>query len=197
MDFADKPRNVGGEGRLEPLLFLRKLVVFTEVKTLLSRPIVPKVSCFILVLLLVWQITSGIRGLFLLDKALVVSHDSSVKEKIKTEQGLLTMGLSAAFFGDYVPKTLNDSGVKQSMLDLTVVGIMFSDEEGESHVIIRTATGVEKTFYVGDSLPGGALIKRITLDGVLIQQKGSLESLIFPKNALIFEPPPKPLETSK
>lgn len=171
--------------------------MFAEIKMLLSRPFIPKIICFILVLLLVWQITSGVRGVFLLDKASVVSHDPLITEKIKAEQALLTVGLNAAFFGGYVPKTLNDSGVKQSMLDLTVVGIMFADDGSESHVIIRDPTGRDKTYYVGDSLPGGAVIKGITLDGVLIQQKGSLESLRFPKNALIFESPAKPLETSE
>ena len=82
------------------------------------------------------------------------------------------------------------------MLDLKVVGIMFANTEGDSHVIIRTAGGHEQTFRVGDSLPGGVVIKRITPEGVLIGRNGALESLSLPKNALIFEPAAKPLGIS-
>ena len=135
----------------------------------------------------------GVRSLFSLDKGISVRHDHLVETKIKTRHGSVNTGLNTVFFGDYVPKNLSDADVKQSMLDLTVVGIMFADSEEASHVIIRAANGREKTFGVGDSLPGGAIIKRITPDGVLISRNGALESLSLQKKALIFEPPAKPL----
>ena len=73
---------------------------------------------------------------------------------------------------------------------------MFSTGDTASHVIIRVAGHPEQPFGVGDILPGGAIIKRISSDGVLIEHNGILESLSLPNNALTFEPPIEPLGTS-
>lgn len=167
----------------------------SDVKIALSRPIIPKVIFFILVFILVWQIINAVFSLFSIDKIYSTHQNLKGEIRVKSKQALLTVGLNTAFFGDYVPN-LNDAEVKQSMLDLTVVGIMFDNHEKLSHVIIRTAGGREQTFGVGDSLPGGAVIKRITPDGVLIRRNGSLERLNLPKSGLTFEPPAKPLKNS-
>ncbi|MCC5015734.1 MULTISPECIES: type II secretion system protein N [unclassified Legionella] len=98
-----------------------------------------------------------------------------------------------SLFGDYVPTNLADADIKQSMLDAEVVGVMFATKEEESQVIIRAGGGGQKTYVVGDVLPGGAIIKRITEKGVVVLHKGVLESLSLPKNELIFEAPAKPL----
>lgn len=170
--------------------------MLVDVKIALSRPIVPGLLCFALILLIIWQILAGVGWFLSLDKMASVGHEQMGKTKNKDKQDSFTVGLNTAFFGDYVPKSLNEADVKQSMLDLSVVGIMFSNSEKASHVIIRSAGGREQTFNVGDSLPGGAIIKRITPDGVLIRRNGQLESLSLPKNALTFEPPAKPLGIS-
>lgn len=172
--------------------------MLADVKIALCRPIAPQLICMALSLLLILQIIVGVRSFFSLDKAASVRHDQLIDTKIKAKQPSLNVSLNTAFFGDYVPKNLSDSDVKQSMLDLTVVGIMFSDNSEEaSHVIIRSAGGRDQTFGIGDSLPGGVVIKRITSDGVLIGRNGSLERLSLQKNALTFEPPAKPLRNSK
>ena len=115
-------------------------------------------------------------------------------EKNKIKQDSLKILLTSTMFGEYVPSNLNEPYVKKSMLDVSVSGVMFSDKPGESQVIIRSSNGQEKTYKVGDSLPGGVVIKRITADGVLVEHGGVLESLSLPKNDLIFEPPLKPLK---
>lgn len=170
--------------------------MFVDVKLALTRPIVPKLICLILALLTIWQIIAGFLSFFSLDKAMSVRHDLVMETKVKAKKSPLNAGLNTTFFGDYVPNNLNDAEVKQSMLDLTVVGIMFAPSEEASHVIIRTAGGLEQAFFVGDPLPGGAIIKRITPDGVLIRRNEALESLSLPKDALTFEAPAEPLEIS-
>lgn len=79
------------------------------------------------------------------------------------------------------------------MLNLEVVGIILATKEEDSKVIIRASDGTEAVYYIGDTLPGGALIKRITEEGILVMRNGELESLSFPRNELIFEPPAKAL----
>ncbi|ERI48539.1 general secretion pathway protein C [Legionella pneumophila str. Leg01/20] len=102
--------------------------------------------------------------------------------------------LNTSLFGVYVPADLNEDNVKQSMLNVTLVGILFADKIEESQVIIRSASGEEKTYNVGDKIPGGATIKRIMPGGVLVERDGTLESLSLPKNDLTFEPVAKPLK---
>ena len=97
------------------------------------------------------------------------------------------------FFGKYVPNNLNAADVKQSLLNLKVVGIMLAKPEKDSQVILHTAGGRDQTFRVGDTLPGGVIIKQITADAVFVERKGELASLSFPKNELIFDAPAKPL----
>lgn len=102
--------------------------------------------------------------------------------------------LNSSLFGVYMPTDLNDSNVKKSMLNVTLVGILLGDVNEESQVIIRSAGGEENTYKIGDKIPGGAVIKRIMAAGVLVERNGALESLSLPKNDLTFEPVAEPLK---
>jgi general secretion pathway protein C len=115
----------------------------------------------------------------------------------RTPQGRLESNspiFTSALFGDYIPATLSDKEIKKSMLDAEVVGILYSSKAENSQVIIRTAGGQEKIYSIGDSLPGGAVIRRISETGVVVLRNGSLESLSLQKNELIFDAPAKPLK---
>lgn len=101
----------------------------------------------------------------------------------------------SSLFGVYVSNNL--ASIKKSMLNVTLVGIMFATPINESQVIIRSANGEEKTYKTGDTVPGGAVIKRIMATGILVDRRGTLESLSLPKNELIFEPVAKPLPEDK
>jgi general secretion pathway protein C len=100
--------------------------------------------------------------------------------------------LHSSLFGVYVSNNL--SSVKKSMLNVTLVGILFATKMDASQVIIRSANGEEKTYKLGDTIPGGAVIKRIMASGILVERHGAIESLSLPKNELIFEPVAKPLK---
>lgn len=99
----------------------------------------------------------------------------------------------ASLFGQYVPENLADESVKQSMLDMEVTGVLFSNSDKESQVIIRINGGEQQSYRVDDLLPDGVVIKRISERGVLIVHHGVLESLSLPKNELVFASPAKPL----
>ncbi|MBI2785858.1 MAG: general secretion pathway protein GspC [Legionella longbeachae] len=110
--------------------------------------------------------------------------------KQNTNQAILHTSL----FGVYVSKNLNESSVKKSMLNVTLVGILYANKIKNSQVIIRSASGEERTYKLGDKIPGDAVIKRIMMNGILVERQGALESLSLPKNELIFEPVAKPLK---
>lgn len=105
--------------------------------------------------------------------------------------------LPASLFGVYVSNDLTSANVKKSMLNVTIVGILWGNTTGQSQVIIRSANGEEKNYAVDESLPGGALIKKIMADGVLVQRDGELESLSLPKDTLSFDPAAAPLPTNE
>lgn len=126
----------------------------------------------------------------------VQSSQETIKEvQVTKTQNSFDAILHSSLFGMYV--TNNLSTIKKSMLNVTLVGILFSDKINDSQVIIRSANGEEKTYRIGDIVPGGAIIKRIMATGLLVDRRGTLESLSLPKNELIFEPVAKPLVGDK
>lgn len=153
----------------------------------LSRAIVLRMVCIFLTALILWELVSGIATLFTLNKPIPFQEIPSLKA---TQEKVSNVGLTTPFFGEYVP---NGSDVKESRLNLKVVGILFSSQEGSSFVILHAEGAGDQLFNVGDFVPGGAIIRRITADGVLVERNGALESLSFPKNELIFQAQPKPL----
>ncbi len=156
----------------------------------LSRPMVPRLLVLTLGIMIFWQLIAGVISISALSHTTV---PVSIVNPPPSNKAASTAGLKKSFFGKYVPLNLDDMDVKQSMLNLKVVGIMLGALESDSQVILHAAGGQDQTFHVGDTLPGGAILKRITADGVFVERNGALESLSFPKNELIFEPQPKPL----
>ena len=131
-------------------------------------------------------------SLFFSSNSALILLDKDENPVSINEKDLFNTILNSSLFGVYVPKNLN--GVKKSRLNVTLVGILFADNKDNSQVIIRSASGEEKTYKIGDLIPGDAVIKRITSKGVLVERKGALESLSFPLNDLTFEPEAKPLK---
>lgn len=96
-----------------------------------------------------------------------------------------------ALFGNYLQ---GGGDIKESDLDVELVGILYDSKQINSQVIIRSANGIEKTYNIGDALPGGAIIKQINQQGVVVLYNGALERLHLPKLELHFEAPAKPLK---
>lgn len=96
-------------------------------------------------------------------------------------------------FGDYIPTNLDVANVRQSTLNFVVSGILYAPKEEDSQVILQEPSGKEHFFSVGDKLPGGEVIKRITADGVLVSKNGELERLNLPQDELRFDELPEPL----
>lgn len=163
----------------------------------LSRPIIYRLLAISVGIVVIWQLISGVILISSLNRSTTTPEKLTVRIDRSTRQHSSNLGLTTAFFGRYVPENLNDADVKQSMLNLKVVGIMLSIPENDSQVIIHAANGHDQTYRVGDTLPGDVVIKRISRDGVLVERKGDLESLSFPENELIFEAPAKPLIEDK
>ena len=167
--------------------------VISVVSQNLSRPIVPRLACLGLSILIVCQVVSGMMSMSAINKSAATSEQSNVVTTPSTNNSSSGVGLNALFFGKYTPMMINVADVKKSMLTYKVVGIMLAAHDEDSSVIIDTLSGGDIVYHVGDILPWGTVIKRITSDGIFVERDGELESLSLPKNELIFEPPANPL----
>lgn len=150
------------------------------------------VAAFIFIIALVafiWQLASSFYEPAQLNKPIQPATIVNKPAQIEAQSLLF----NSALFGTYLPNNLSDADIKQSMLDVEVVGIMYSSKENESQVILKAGGGEEQYYLVGDKLPGGAVIKRITEKTVVVLHNGALEKLSLPKNELIFIAPAKPL----
>lgn len=139
-------------------------------------------------LLFIWQVMVFFQQEKVASKISQPVNSKNSREMINHKSPVFTFPL----FGQYVPK-LTDVEIKQSSLDLEVVGVMFSNSETGSQVLIRAGGGEEHLYSIGDLLPGGATIKQINEKGIVVLYNGSMESLSLPKNELLFDEPAKPL----
>lgn len=172
-----------------------KLFTLTDIEEKLLRPSTAHLVFLLMAVLLTYQLLSGIVQYYRIHSDLKQKPISSTKAPNKnTQQSSMQKNLSAPIFGEYIPKTLVDIDVKPSGLDLSIAGILFSSDSKKSMVIINSPGNQSQTFSIGDTVPGGAKIKQITPDGVVLKRDGELESLSLPKDELVFEPEPQPLQ---
>ncbi len=94
-------------------------------------------------------------------------------------------------FGDYIA-VLENEAINLPLLDIELVGILYADKGKGSQVIIKIGTE-EKIFSADDSIPGGAVIKKIKKNTVEVLYHGVLRQLHLAKPSLIFSEAPTPL----
>ena len=169
---------------------------YDKVKKIACRPLCVQLIGAGFIVLIVWEFISGVVFFSHLNQ-LVLLHENTARESaVVMEQNETPSLLNDRLFGDYVPKNLDAAGIRQSTLNLIVVGVVLAASEKDSQVILQKPNGDERFFHIGDELPGGGTIKRITVEGVLVWRDGVLERLNLPKEELNFEPPAKPLQES-
>ena len=165
-------------------------VMNLDLVALLNRSLAPKLLCAffgLLLLLSLFQLRS------LVGPEPIASAPALAVAPAETNVLKL---LEIPLFGQYVTVMPPAAGMKPSTLSVELMGIMYANKPSESQVLIRLNNGEEHSYFIGDNLPGGAVIKRIKPDKTIILYQGSLEVLTLPKKSLQFEKPEKPLLTS-
>lgn len=163
-----------------------------EIKSIVARPWVLQIICAIFVFFIVWEIFYGL--VFFRELNHVVSvHENRNAEDKAMPNNQTPLRENHILFGYYVPKNLDAGGVRQSQLNLKVVGVILATDEKNSEVILQKQNGEEHFYHVGDKLPGGGVIKRITSKGLLVAREGALERLTLPQEEIRFEAPAEPL----
>lgn len=162
-----------------------------------SKSQVAKAICLFLSILVFWVFID--EGLFLSS----FFHQNSIKTNLTpVQQSNLSnkephLNLSYALFGSNKNNDLDEKKIVKSTLALTIVGILYSPNDAEAQVIIRTEAGIEKVYQIGDALPDGPIIDKIFADKIIINQKDHLESLELPKPQLDFQGPIPDMEISE
>ena len=76
-------------------------------------------------------------------------------------------------------------------LNLTLKGALSSDVQEEARAIIAAAGGEEKTYAIGAEIPGGARLREIYPDRVILERGGRYETLRLPRDASAVAPAPR------
>ena len=71
--------------------------------------------------------------------------------------------------------------IPETKLNLVLRGVMAVEDEGRAQAIIAKPGGDEQHYGVGDSLPGGAVLKEIKPASVILLRNGQFETLSLPK----------------
>jgi type II secretory pathway component PulC len=88
---------------------------------------------------------------------------------------------------------LSANAIKQTHLQISLVGILMSSNPKKSQAIMATPDGKQTVYQIGATLPGGAILKSIQTDRILLERNNQLEALSLPRNMLHFEPASKGL----
>lgn len=70
-----------------------------------------------------------------------------------------------------------------TQLNLTLRGIAAADRDEYSRALIAGPDGRERVYAIGASLPGGATVHRVLADRVLLDRRGTLETLRLPRES--------------
>jgi len=160
-----------------------------QLNIIYEKPLIAKLICLLFLVLILFTLFSSLydfKNIFsdsMKDnQSLVTINDKSVKELVKH-------GLDVEIFGKYVPKQLGDANIRPSILNVKLIGVMFSPDKKNSQVILRLANGIERVFKIGDTIPGCAKILHISEDGIVVNRDGVMERVNLPTDKLNFDQP--------
>lgn len=128
-----------------------------------------------------WQLVGLVavqRGDFIDDSKLRLKSAGSQEVGMGLEQvaGLHLFGdVSANVVAPPPPTDLPKTDLK-----LALVGAMTDSDPKKASALIQ-ADGQTRRFYIGDNIPGGAILHEVLSDSVVLQRDSRYETLFFPK----------------
>jgi len=167
--------------------------VHVIIKDVLLNTKTPKVLAGSLALLLVLEWGFGVHDARQLEQVTEPRNPPSVKITEPVKQAKQHKAVHVDLFGAYTPDGVEGIGIEQSKLNASIIGILYSSHEQSSQVLLEVPGHENQVFSVGDTIPGGAMIKRITPESIILMRGEVMESLSLPKNTLNFAPPPQPM----
>lgn len=140
------------------------------------------------VVLLYLMVTTWRRDIQLIHKeaspthfAMASNEDANLVEELPDQHIFGNAGLAQ---GAILPIT---------SLQLSLVGVIKTEPEKFSRVIISERGKPAKVYQIGDVLTSGVKVYSITREGVVLENGGRLEKLPLQRSPLLFQGMPKPL----
>lgn len=81
----------------------------------------------------------------------------------------------------------------QTSLALSLRGVIATRDKKTARAIIADSTGNENFYAIDAAVPGGAVLKEVHADRVILSRGGSYETLMLPKDEMEFGAPPLPV----
>ncbi len=158
-----------------------------DFKVILSKSLTPRLLCAFFSLLVIAELMFGLKTYFtneLVDAP--VGQQPTISSIVPiAREDVLKMPL----FGEFLPEDLAGVELKNSTLHVKLLGVIYSEDEKKSEVILELQGGEERTYHVGDMLPGGAIIQRINQDEMYVSRNGGVEYLFLPEKGINLESP--------
>lgn len=149
--------------------------------------IAPRVANYLLLILLASALAEITWRLIPVDER--VAPVSSVNGQVNQQRvAISSVSLSTLHLFGEVDKTApvvqQTVVAPETNLKLTLRGVLASSSPATARAIIGDASNNEKLYSVGDDLPGGARLKEVYNDRVILERAGRLETLRLPKESV-------------
>lgn len=158
-----------------------KQTLFATGLPVLPRALMQAVAVLTVFILFSWQLFGFIsiqRGDFIDENQLRLRASSTQESGMGLEQvaGLHLFGDVATTIVEPPPPT----DLPKTDLKLVLVGAMTDSDPQKASALIA-ADNQTRRFYVGDNIPGGAVLHEVLSDSVVLKRDGRYETLFFPK----------------
>ena len=141
----------------------------------------------LVLLLLLAQATAGLLWDILTPTTRVAVSAPAMTQAAGTGASTSRAGVSPVtedLFGEPVTATATSiEDAPDTKLDLSLIGV-FATGDSSALAIIASGRRPEALFAVGDDLPGGATLRAIYADRVILERNGDLETLRLPQESL-------------
>lgn len=115
--------------------------------------------------------------------AIATTAPSSTKTRLDVAK-LVNWHLFGAASSEPANNTSGPIDAPDTRLNLVLRGVLSSDEPDGARAIIAEPNGNENFFRVGSALPGGAELKEIYADRIILMRAGRHETLRLPREAM-------------
>ncbi len=115
----------------------------------------------------------------------LTSNDSQNKASMADNKPLTVKDFELLFgFSNKAEAQKQDADIPKTRLNLMLRGALgeLGNHTEEASAIIQSSSQ-DKLYSIGDTLPGGAVLKEVHSDHVVLNRNGQLETLSFPESA--------------
>jgi len=153
-----------------------------QIQLALNSPWPPRIVSAIIIALIAWWAFANILPLF--DKKKIIATPETIASQAKTppKKSLSKLDLFGKMESAIAATKAHDA--KPTKLNLTLRGVLSTDDPKQGIAQIQNDKKEEKTFSVNDKVFGNATLYEIYVDRVILLHNGKYETLLLPEEFL-------------